>query len=182
MMNETIRKWRFLYTLEGIFFILLGIAALIAPFIFTLSFELVIGCLLILGGIIQAFRSLQQGIETSGFWLTFLASLLSVVCGIFLLARPLQGIIALTLLLGIFFFFDGASKIWLWFAAKGASYRNLFLFSGILSLLIGCIIYFGLPGSAFWVIGILVGVNLLMTGISQLIVLHQAKKIDREIR
>lgn len=175
-MNETLKKWRTLYTFEGIFFILLGIAALIAPFLFTISFELIVGCLLIIGGLVQGYRSFAQGVSTSGFWLSLLTSILSVVCGVYLLAKPLQGIVALTLLLAVLFFIDGATKIWLWYKAQNANYRGAFLLSGILSLLIGGIIYFGLPGSSFWAIGTLIGVNLLVTGITQLFVINQVPK------
>lgn len=175
-MDETIKKWRSLYIFEGIFFILLGIAALIFPFIFAVSFDLLFGCLLLIGGVVQAFRSFSQGITTSGFWLSILASVLSIACGIYLLAKPLHGIIALTLLLAIFFFMDGASKIWLWFQTKGADYRGMFLLSGILSLLIGCLIYFGLPASSLWAIGTLIGVNLLFSGITLLFIVNKVGK------
>jgi len=174
--SELFKKWHWLYTFEGILFILLGIAALVTPGIFSLSFELIVGFLLVIGGLVQGYRALKQGVHSTGFWLTLLTAILSVICGAYLLAKPLQGIIALTLIIAVLFFVDGATKIYLFFAAKDANYRGAFLLSGILSLLIGAIIYFGLPGSSFWAIGTLIGVNLIITGITQLTVLHQVKK------
>lgn len=173
-MVETLKKWRFLYTLEAILFIFLGLAAIVTPFIFTISFELLIGCLFLVGGIVQGVRTFKQGFETAGFWLNILVALLSVFCGVYLLSKPMQGIIALTLLLAIFFFFDGASKVWLFFKANDTNVRGWFLISGVLSLLIGCLIYFGLPESTIWAIGTLVGVNLLMSGVSLLAILYGA--------
>ncbi|CRX39430.1 HdeD family acid-resistance protein [Estrella lausannensis] len=175
-MIETLRKWKFLYTLEAILFIFLGLAAIVAPFIFTISFELLIGCLFLVGGVVQGVRSLKQGMETAGFWLNILVSLLSIFCGIYLLSKPIQGIIALTILLAIFFFFDGTSKIWLFFQSKDVRPRGWFLLSGILSFLIGSLIYFGLPNSSVWAIGTLVGVNLLMSGVALLAMIYGALK------
>jgi uncharacterized membrane protein HdeD (DUF308 family) len=86
-----------------------------------------------------------------------------------LVAYPIQGIITLTILLTFFFLWDGIAKLIISFQMKHTRAFAWLLISGILSLIIAGIIYSGWPGTATWVLGLLVGVNFLMQGISYII-------------
>lgn len=164
---EVLSKNRGLLIFEGILFILLGILAVALPGISTFSVELFIGWLLLIGGVVQAYRSIKAR-HAEGFVGSLLVSIMYVVFGILLLAYPLAGVISLTLLLTFFFIVEGISKIILGFQMRSNNFWGWFIFSGIISLIMAFIIFSGWPGTAFWVLGLLVGINMIFFGISLL--------------
>lgn len=167
-MLEIIKKNRKLVIFEGILFIILGMFAIALPNIFTLGIELLIGWLFLIGGCVQAFRSFKTK-ESPGFWPSLLVSLLSIAIGILLLVYPLGGILTLTLLLSLFFLFEGCAKIIMAFQMRQLPQWGWILVSGIIALIIAGIIWSQWPSSAYWVIGLLVGVNMLFFGCSLLV-------------
>ncbi len=162
-MSEAINQNRGLYIFESIIFILLGIAAIAIPQLFTYSVEILVGCLLIIGGLIQGFRAIK-----SADWGSIIAAIFSLIVGILLLAYPITGIIALTLLIAIFFLIEGVAQLYLGFRIRELKGWGWMIFSGLVSLFLAALIWTELPGSAAWVIGLLLGINLLIFGFSQL--------------
>jgi len=152
-------KW---FILEGIIFILLGIAAIAVPAVMTLTINMLIGWLFLLGGLVKGIRTFQAW-GAPGFWPSVLSSILYVVAGSLFLLYPLTGILTLTILLASFFLVEGIAEI-----AFGYELSGWFIFSGLINLVLGAIIWSGWPGTAVWTIGLLVGVNLLMYGFSLL--------------
>lgn len=169
---ETNRKY---FLFESIAFIILGILAISLPRLFTFSIEMILGALLLVGGVIQFVRYFRvAGPKESPS--VIVMALASIVLGILLLAYPITGIIALTLLISFLFLIQGITQIY-----AGLQMRNLkgyiwIIFSGIISLLLAAIIWSGLPGSATWVIGLLVGINMLIFGLSQLLFMTTISK------
>lgn len=149
---------------ESILIILLGIAAIAAPQFFTLGVELFLGFLFIAVGIVQLIR-LFQSWGSPGHWSTLFSALLNLVIGGLLLFFPLAGIFTLTFFLIAYFLLDGISKIYLSFQLKPYESWGWVLFSGILSLLLAGLIFTGLPGTAIWVLGLLLGINLIFYGV-----------------
>ena len=160
--------------LEGILFVLIGFAAISLPGLFTLSIELLIGVLFVIGGIAQGVRAINA-IHQKGSWVSVVSALLSLGVGILLLAYPLSGVVTLTLLLALFFVLDGVSKISLAWSFKGNSQWGWLVFSGILSLILAFLIGSQLPGSAAWVIGLLVGINMVFFGTALIMIALQAR-------
>jgi uncharacterized membrane protein HdeD (DUF308 family) len=147
----------------GIILIIAGCAALVLPLVATLTIELIIGCVLLVGGIMQiiyAFSSRAWG----RFSLRLLAGILYLIVGFMLVVHPLRGAIALTLLLGILFVVEGLCKIVGSLMNRAMPNWGWLFFSGVLALLIGIIIWGGWPGSAAWALGLLVGINVLFRG------------------
>ncbi len=174
-MRETIIKNSGLFLFESLLLIVLGIFAVAIPQLFTLSIELLIGSLFVLSGLVQGFRVLKSGF-IEGFWPGFIAAILSIVIGVYLLAYPVNGIIALTLLLAIFFLFQGVAQIVMGFNIRSTPGSTWLIFSGIITLVLSYLIWSGLPGTAAWVIGLLVGINLLVTGFSLFFMWAGARK------
>lgn len=160
------KRYRGFFLAEGIMFILLGVLAILLPQISTLATEFFIGTLLLIGGVFQFIRVLTSR-DIPEYWLMLLTALVSAVVGYLLIANPMKGLLTLTILLSIYFFLDGVLKIGL-----GIGYRKVLpasdwvIVSGVLSLILGGIIVSGWPGTATWVIGLLVGINLLFLGFS----------------
>ncbi len=154
--------WK-LFAAEGIFFIILGTIAIIVPHIFTLAIALFLGWLLLIAGIIQIIRALSM-INMPGFNLWFFIGLLQAVIGYFLVTEPSEGAMTLTMLLTVFFAMEGIAKISLAFMMRPLARWNWVLFGGATSLLLAIIILMGWPGTALWVLGLLLGINMIFLG------------------
>jgi uncharacterized membrane protein HdeD (DUF308 family) len=160
-------KYRKLFLFEGIIFTLLGIFALAAPIVFSMTLDIIFGWLFLVGGIAQGIRTVRTPDlphRTSSLISTFVYLLL----GLLFLAYPASGILALDLLLGCFFVFDGVTKIYGGLQLRPVPAWGWMIFSGILSLCIALLILANWPQLAAQMLGILVGINLLFSGLATL--------------
>ncbi|MEE4639215.1 MAG: DUF308 domain-containing protein [Wenzhouxiangella sp.] len=164
--NASPRKRGWLVAI-GIISIILGISALIFPWLATLGVELMIGVLLLLTGILELVRVLADR-PPAGMALNIVFSIVAIVAGGLLLIYPLQGIFTLTLVLTFFFLLAGIFKTAAAFTLRPAPGWGWMLTSGLLSLLLGILVLVALPEAAFWVLGILFGVDLLFFGVAQI--------------
>lgn len=174
---EWLQNHRYLLMFEGIIFTLLGLIAVALPGISTLSTELFIGWLLIFGGAVQLYRTVKSRHEP-GFLGSLLMSLLYLMFGVLLIAFPVVGILSITLLLTFFFITEGIAKIILAFQLRPLPQWGWFLLNGLLALVMAYIIWSGWPGSAFWVLGLLVGINMIFFGISLLFLAWGLPRIE----
>lgn len=163
---EWIQKNRTLLIFEGVIFAILGFLAVALPGISTLSTELFIGWLLIFGGIFQLYRTFKAGSHSAGFIGSLLTGILYVVFGVLLILFPVAGIYSLTVLLTLFFIAEGIAKVILGFQLRSSPRWGWFVLNGILALIMAYIIWAGWPGTVFWVLGLLVGINMIFFGIS----------------
>jgi uncharacterized membrane protein HdeD (DUF308 family) len=154
--------WRWLLG-TGIFTIVLGIAAILLPFVATLTIEAFLALIFIMAGITSILHAFQSR-QSKGLGLRLLAGVLYGLAGIVLLAFPLKGALTLTLLLAILFMIAGVFKIALALHLKPISSWGWLMFSGAVSALLGILIWMGLPDTAKWAIGFLVGIELLFSG------------------
>jgi uncharacterized membrane protein HdeD (DUF308 family) len=158
----------------GIGLIVLGIAAIGAPFVATLAVETLIAWLLVIGGIvltIHAFRSRRWG----RFAFELIGGLLYVFIGFLMLSYPLRGALTLTLVLAIFFLAEGAVKIFQSLAFRPVSNWGWMFFSGLASMILGVLLWAGLPGASLVAIGLLVGIDLILGGISMVMISLSAR-------
>jgi len=160
---EAIKASRGWFMALGIILILLGTAAILAPFVFSYAIKVMIGWLLLAGGVFQIVHAFQAR-KWKGALLHSLAALLYLAAGVYLLAFPLRGLFTLTLILAIFFMAEGFLKIILSIQIRSQGQWGWLLFSGLISLGLGILIYNDLPSSAAWAIGLLVGINLIFLG------------------
>ena len=103
-----------------------------------------------------------------GFWWSLISALLAIGAGAILLAQPVQGTLTLTIVVGAYFLAEGVATIMyaLEHRRELSERWSWLLVAGIMDLLIAAVIIIGLPGSALWAVGLLVGVNLLFGGAS----------------
>jgi len=113
-----------------------------------------------------------------GFWWSLISAVLGIAAGLILLIRPIQGVLSLTIVVGAYFLAEGVATIMyaLEHRRELSERWSWMLFSGILDILIAAMIIAGLPGSAEWAIGLLVGINLLFGGASLIGVALAARK------
>jgi uncharacterized membrane protein HdeD (DUF308 family) len=156
--------WR-LYLFEGIVLLLAGVAAIAIPPLATFAVEILIGWLLLLSGVVGLITTFRMR-HAPGFWWSLFSAVIGTAAGVVLIAWPLSGAFSLTLILTVFLFLEGFASIMMalehrhGFAARWA----LLLFSGIVDIILACLILAGLPGTAAWAIGLLVGINLVFGG------------------
>lgn len=175
---EWIQQNRTLLIVEGVIFALLGFLAVALPGISTLSTELFIGWLLVFGGVFQLYRTIKAGGHASGFIGSLLTSILYLIFGILLILFPVAGIISLTVLLTLFFIAEGIAKIVLGIQLRPLNNWGWFILNGVLALIMAFIIWAGWPGTAYWVLGLLVGINMIFFGISLIFLALGTPRID----
>jgi uncharacterized membrane protein HdeD (DUF308 family) len=166
-MRAAVREHWVAFLVEGILLVILGLAAIIVPPLASLAATIFLGWLFLISGIaglVLTFWARQM----PGFWWSLISAVLAVLAGIILLARPLQGVLTLTIVVGAYFLAEGVTTIMyaLEHRRELSERWSWMLVSGILDILIAAIIIAGLPGSAEWAIGLLVGINLLFGGAS----------------
>jgi uncharacterized membrane protein HdeD (DUF308 family) len=167
IMIELLKRNRKLFFWESIAFIILGVAALTAPVLFSITIDLMIGWLAILAACLLAARIAQsQAVPNTAS--AVMSMILYLILGLLLLAYPLSGIITLNILLACFFICDGVFKLTSAIQLKPAPRWGWIFLNGILSFILGLLIIVSLPGGAPWVLGILIGINLLASGLVQL--------------
>jgi uncharacterized membrane protein HdeD (DUF308 family) len=154
-----------LFLAEGIILVLLGVVAIVVPPIATIAFTFVIGWVFLFGGAAGLFTTFYIG-RAPGFWWSLISALIGIAAGVILLARPITGALSLTLVLIAFFVVEGVASIF-----YAIEHRNQLsgrwgwmLVSGIVDLILAAIILSGLPETAVWAIGLLVGINMLFGG------------------
>jgi uncharacterized membrane protein HdeD (DUF308 family) len=150
---------------EGILLAILGLAAMIVPPLASLAVTIFLGWMFLIsgiGGLIVTFWARQM----PGFWWSLLSAVLAIGAGIVLLARPVQGVLTLTIVVGAYFLAEGVTTIMyaLEHRRELSGRWSWLLVAGLMDILIAFFIIAGLPGSAEWAIGLLVGVNLLFGG------------------
>jgi len=173
MLHYLQKHWK-IFTAEGIFFIILGSIAIIVPQVFTVGIALFLGWLLLIGGAFQAARALMM-INMPSFSLWFFISILQLLIGYFLVTDTMQGVMTLTLLLTVFFALEGLVKIYLAFMMRPLAKWGWVLFSGITALFLAILVWVGWPETATWVLGLLLGINMIFLGWSILSLSMQHK-------
>lgn len=163
-MNNYLRRHGTVFMAEGVAVIVLGLAAIVVPTLFTMGIELLIGALLLVGGILTLLRGWRLR-ELPGFGIAMVTGTITALVGLVLLAFPVEGLLTLTLLLAVFFFLEGVSEIVFAFRQhRGWAPRGWIVLSGAASIVIAVLLLIKWPSSAAWAIGLLVGVSLLFTG------------------
>ena len=164
----------------AVLFIILGILAIIEPGVAGLAVTLLVGWLLIFGGVAHFVTAFKGGGTKQVLW-QVLIGIVYLIGGFYFLTHPIMGIGTLTLLLAGIILAEGVIEIVAYFRTRGEGASWWLLLNGIVTVLLGCLIWFHWPSSSVWAIGILVGVNLLMTGISRLMFGLAARKLATKL-
>jgi uncharacterized membrane protein HdeD (DUF308 family) len=166
-MSAAVRAHWKAFLIEGILLTILGLAAMIVPPLASLAVTIFLGWMFLISGaagLALTFWARQM----PGFWWSLISAVLAVGAGIILLAQPVQGTLTLTIVVGAYFLAEGVATIMyaLEHRRELSERWSWLLVAGIMDLLIAAVIIAGLPGSALWAVGLLVGINLLFGGAS----------------
>src|SRR5258708_34578234 len=164
-MRAAVRQHWKAFLIEGILLIILGLAAMIAPPLAGLAVTIFLGWMFLISGIAGLVLTFWAR-PMPGFWWSLISAILAIGAGIILLAKPVQGTLSLTIVVGAYFLAEGVATIMyaLEHRRELSERWSWMLVAGIMDFLIAAVIIAGLPGSAEWSIGLLVGVHLFFGG------------------
>ena len=173
--SVVVRQVSTLSTLWGILLIGLGILAVASPMVAALAVSAFVAWLIVLAGVVHlivAFHSREAG---SVIW-RLLVGLAYICFGAYLIARPVVGVASLTLVLASLFLVEGVFNIVLYFKARRLFRSSWFLFDGIVTLILGLMIYMQWPSSSAWAIGTLVGASMIFSGVTRVMMSFAVRK------
>ncbi len=154
---------------------LAGIAAVFLPVVSGLAITLVVGWLLCLVGILHVFFAWKSHRTSSVLW-ELLIGFLYLVGGVYLIAHPVAGLASLTLFLAIYLLFRGGLEIIQFFQFQPRHGSVWLMINGLLNLVLAFLIWRSWPGSSAWAIGTIIGLSMLFTGISRLMLTLSAQR------
>jgi uncharacterized membrane protein HdeD (DUF308 family) len=160
----------------AVVFIVLGMLSIIEPGVAGLAVTVLVGWLLIFGGAAHFIAAFSGGGAGRVIW-QVLIGIVYVLGGFYFVIHPLLGLGSLTLLLAIFILMAAVFEAIAYFRTRGAHGSGWLLVNAVITLLLGGLIWFHWPSSSVWAIGTLLGINLLMTGISRLMLGLAARKL-----
>jgi uncharacterized membrane protein HdeD (DUF308 family) len=160
---DTIKKDAKASKWVGILLLIAGFLSLVAPFSAGLSVTVMVGVLMLFSGVAQLFLVFKAGSFGEGILLALFA-ILSLVAGGYMVSQPVEALATLTLFLAAYFVASGIVQIVGAFGARPEAGWGWFLFGGILSILLGAMIWRQFPLSGVWAVGTLVGIQLVMSG------------------
>jgi uncharacterized membrane protein HdeD (DUF308 family) len=158
----------------GIVLVVLGIAAIAAPVVSTIFAETWTALILTSAGFAKLVYATQTRHEGGFIW-KILLSAIYIATGIMLFVYPLTGVLTLTLLLGSFLLTEGTFELILAFRLRPQQNWTWALGNGIVTLVLGGIIWSGFPSNAPWLIGTALGASILSTGVSRVMLSLNAR-------
>ena len=177
---DVVRRASTLSLLWGISLIVLGVLAVGSPMIAAVAVNAVISWLIVLAGVVHLAVAFQLREAGSVIW-RVLVGLAYIFFGVYRIAHPTIGVASLTLVLGSLFLVEGIFDIALFFQVRSIRGSAWILFDGIITLLLGLLIYLKWPSSSAWAIGTLVGVSMIVSGVTRLMVSVAVRKATNQV-
>jgi uncharacterized membrane protein HdeD (DUF308 family) len=173
---QFVKKTSGWYIAMAVVFIILGIFAIVEPTVAGLAVTILVGWLLIFGGVAHLVAAFSGAGAGRVIWQA-LIGIVFIVGGFYYLTHPLVGLGTLTLVLAVIILMAAGFELIAYFASRGQRGSGWLLMNALITLFVGGLIWFHWPSSSVWAIGTLVGVNLLMTGFSRLMLGMTARGI-----
>lgn len=178
--SQDVRNASGLITVWGILTIVLGFLAMGAPLVTGLALAVMIGIAMILAGLLQTIYAFHAGSVGRGI-LRFLFGGVTILAGCAMIGQPGMALATLTLFLAIYFVIDGLTTIFTSTAIASGQGKGLVIFNGIVTLLLGIMIWRGWPISGVWAIGVLVGIRLIFSGVTMMTLGSAGRKLSKQV-
>jgi len=164
----------------SILLIICGLLAIMLPVAMSFGVIILVAWLLIIGGVVQFVHAFScKGIGHIVWKL--LVAVCYVITGIYLRIHPLIGVATLTLVLAVFLAAEGLVDIFGYISTRKSGVSGWLLFDGIITLLLGVMIWRQWPSGSLWVIGTLAGINMMMTGFTRLMLTMAVRRTVKAI-
>lgn len=159
----------------GILMLILGVIAIGAPNVFTLAIAYLFGGIVLIWGLFEAYRA-YSAYQTEGSWgWSAAGAALAIIAGILLLVSPAVSAAALTIILIVFFLAEGTVTVIYALRIRPLKNWPWVLASGVCGIAVGLLIWAGWPSSAAWAIGLLIGIRIVVTGLSLILIAIAAR-------
>jgi uncharacterized membrane protein HdeD (DUF308 family) len=172
---ETVRSASTVSILWGVLLIVFGMVAIGSPFIAAVAVSVVVGWLVVLAGVVHVMLAFRAHGAGSMIW-KLLVGIAYLAFGGYLIVHPVLGAASLTLLLASLFLIEGILNIVLYVKMRSAHGSSWMLIDGIITLLLGVLIYMQWPSSSAWAIGTLVGVSMIFSGVARVMMSFAVRK------
>jgi uncharacterized membrane protein HdeD (DUF308 family) len=163
--SKSVKIWGWVVLIAGVF-------ALISPLVAGAFVTVMVGAMMLIAGITRVIDAFQGG----GFWSGLFGAVYCIV-GLKIILTPLPGLLALTMILVIYFLVVGITEIIAAFKIRPVDGWGYLLFSGIVSVLLSLMIWNQWPLSGAWAVGVLVGIQLMISGMTMITVGSAIKNI-----
>ena len=160
----------------SVFMIVAGVIAIGAPMIAGVAVTAVVAWLLIFSGLLHLAFAWRGGRAGAVLWEILLAIVYGAI-GFYLFANPVAGLASLTLAIAIYLLMEGVLELILSFRLRPLAGSGWLLADGIVTLLLAVMIWSTWPSSAVWVVGTLVGISMLFSGITRLMLSTAIRRI-----
>ena len=161
--------------LWGVLLIIFGMVAIGSPFLAAVAVSTLLAWLIVLAGVVHVMLGVRTHGAGSMIW-KLLVGLAYLFFGAYLLMHPVLGVTSLTLVLAVLFLIEGVLEIILFFNLRALGGSSWLLIDGLITLLLGGMIYVHWPSSSAWAIGTLVGVSLIISGVSRVMLSFAVRK------
>jgi uncharacterized membrane protein HdeD (DUF308 family) len=164
----------------GVLMIVTGILAIASPVAAGIAVNLLVAWLLIFSGCAHlAFAWFRRG--AGGFFWELLLGILYLVIGCYLLLHPLAGLASLTIALAIYLLLEAVLEFVMGFALRPLPGSGWLIFDGVITLILAVMIWRTWPSSSEWVIGTLVGISMIFSGTSRLVISLAARRLTKSV-
>ena len=160
---DAIRQHAGVAVTMGVIMIVAGALSLMAPAVAGLSIAILVGLALAISGISQCFLAFKAGALGRGL-VIFAVGALMALAGLYMVGQPLEGLLSLTLLLVAYFVVTGILEIVVALQLRPAAPWGIQLFNGIITLLLGVLLWAQFPLSGVWAVGVLFGIKMVFSG------------------
>ena len=164
----------------SILMILAGLLAIVVPPSAGIAVLAVVAWLLMLSGAVHLVFAWHTRTAGGMIW-ELLLGVLYLFVGVYVFLHPVAGLASLTLLLAIYLFAEGVLELILGFRLRPTPGSGWLLFDGILTLVLGILIWRSWPSSTEWVIGTLVGISMLFSGTARLSLSLAARRVVSKV-
>jgi uncharacterized membrane protein HdeD (DUF308 family) len=164
----------------GVLLILFGMLAFGSPFVAAVAVSVVIAWLIVLAGVVHVVLGFHAHGAGSVIW-KLLVGIAYLCFGAYLIMHPALAVASLTLVLASLFLIEGILEVVLFFKMRPLKGSSWMLLDGIITLLLGLLIYMQWPSSSIWAIGTLVGVSMMISGIARVAMSLAVRRATTEV-
>jgi uncharacterized membrane protein HdeD (DUF308 family) len=174
-MRQTVKRYSLWYLVEGVLLVVAGILAMIFPLILSVAVVVLLGWVLIISGALQGISLVGAG-HVPHFRPQLISVILAVLIGLLFLRDPGHGLLTITLLLIVFFMIEGISKVVFALTIRPFPNWGWVLGSGLIGILLSLILWVRIPVAVVWLIGLLLGIELISVGAAIAYLAWQVRK------
>jgi len=161
--RDTIRKRSLLFLIQGGVMVVAGVLALLFPALMSTGLIEVLGWLLVISGVFQSI-TLIGATQVPYSWMQLVSTALQIIVGYLLISHPEAGVVAITLLMLVLFMVGGIARVVFALMIRPMPDWGWILASGLIAILCAIVLIGNLPGAAAWLLGILLGIQLITEG------------------